>query len=110
MHPHPIHGFQHLEIVGPTPQVLVMPVVVAVLGVVGALPVEATVVPVEVVLVLGHGVPQMQMVQIQLHHGGDLLPVDGKVQARKLTLVGIGSPYIEKYLKMYKLFLQYNNN
>ena len=97
MHPYPIHGVHHLEKVGLTPQVLVVPVAVAV-AVVGALPVAlvqailATAVPIEVVLVLLHGVPQMQMVQIQAD-GGYLVPVDGKVQVRKLILVGIGSSY-----------------
>lgn len=98
-------GVHHLEkvAVGVTPQVLVVPVVVAVLVAVGAqaqvpvaLVVQATgaaVVPLEVVLVLLHGFPQTQMVQIQLD-GGDLLPLDGKAQLRKLILAGLGSYFI----------------
>ena len=68
--------------------------VVVVAVVVGAVPIVpvngATAVPIEVVLVLLHGVPQMQMVQIQ-PDGGELLPVDGKVQVLKPILDGIGS-------------------
>jgi hypothetical protein len=91
-------------------QVPIVPV--AVLVAVGAaqvpvaLVVEAagvTVVPHEVVLVLLHGeFLQMQMVQIQQLDGGDLLPRDGKVQLRKLILVGIDNPpyIVERCLKM----------
>jgi len=94
MHPQPIHGLHHLEKVGLPPQVLVVPVVVAaaVVVVAGAVPVAiGAAAALEVVLVLLH-LPQMQMVQIH-PDGGDLLPVDGKVQLRKLILVGIGSYY-----------------
>ena len=85
-------------------QVLVVPVVVAVvvagavlvvpvLLVVGAVPVAAIgATALKMLLVLHGGFPQMQMVQIQIQpDGGELLPVDGKVQLRKLILVVIGS-------------------
>lgn len=104
-------GVHHLEkvAVGVVPRVLVVPVVVAVVVVVvGAqVPVAlvvqaagATVVPLEAVPLLLHGeFPQMQM-QIQLD-GGGLLPLDGKVQIRKLILVGICS-YFTVHRKIFE--------
>ena len=106
MHPQLMHGVHLQKAVGLIPQVLVVPMVVAVL-VVGAhwqVPI-ARVVPLEVV----HGeFPQVQMGEKQLD-GGDILPLDGKVQLRKLILVGISNfTAIEKYLKMNeKLFFLY---
>ena len=116
-------GVHHLEkvAVGVAPQVLVVPVVVALVVVVGAqVPVAlvvqaagAAVVPLEAVPLLHGEFPQMQMVQIQLD-GEGLLPLDGKVQIRKLILVGICSYFtvhrkIFENEKIYSFFIFFLN-
>ena len=57
---------------------------------VGAVPIANGAAALEVVPVPLHMVAQMQMVQIQPDGEADPLPADGKVQIRKLILVGLG--------------------